>query len=164
MVQKREKWVLARYLIDAKKSVDSIIFISDNYASLQHTDIHEKVSDKRSNFYIKSCVVLDKSFPKQKKKICKENPEIQQLYYERDKNSAHKDDDYKDKKYTTFDELITDLKEQLEQVKKVCKDSLPQNITLDYVSHDRELFRCLWQDKSTYNCNAKVHNLAISVE
>ena len=26
------------------------------------------------------------------------------------------------------------------------------------------LSACLWQDKSTYNCNAKVHNLAISVE
>ena len=23
---------------------------------------------------------------------------------------------------------------------------------------------CLWQDKGTYNCNAKVHNLASSVE
>ncbi|MDU5336589.1 hypothetical protein [Enterococcus sp.] len=29
-------------------------------------------------------------------------------------------------------------------------------------AHD--LDNCLWQDKGTYNCNAKVHNLASSVE
>jgi hypothetical protein len=84
--------------------------------------------------------VLDKSFPKDKKKIC-QNEIISSIYYERDKNSAHKDENYKRQKYNTPDELIAILKNQLAEVRNLCKDFLPENLTLDYVPHDKELFR-----------------------
>lgn len=84
--------------------------------------------------------MLDKSFPKDKKKIC-QNEIISSIYYERDKNSAHKDENYKRQKYNTPDELIAILKNQLAEVRNLCKDFLPENLTLDYVPHDKELFR-----------------------
>ena len=84
-----KKWELSRYLIDAKKCVDSIIFISDNIKAITNIDVRDKVNSKRNSFYINCCVVLDKSFPKKKKALCDSDEIAKELYYERDKNSAH---------------------------------------------------------------------------
>lgn len=136
------KWELARYLIDAKKCVDSVIFIEQNSSSLKNIDIYEKVNSKRDKFYIKCCYVLDDIFNKREKKELRENDDIiHHIYYERDKNSAHKDIDYKPKKYNSLKEMISDLKKQIIHVKELCKDYLPEVISLDFVSHDKELFR-----------------------
>ncbi|WP_317912017.1 hypothetical protein [Carnobacterium maltaromaticum] len=136
-----KKWELARYLIDAKKCVDSIIFINNNSLNL-NIDIRKNITAKRDKFYINCCVVLDECF-KNKKKLCDEDKIAKTLYYERDKNTAHKDSNYVPKKYTSLKELENDLKQQLRHVKKICKKKLPDVITLDFVSHDYDLFRFL---------------------
>lgn len=138
------EWELARYLIDAKKCVDSIMFIEQNYSSLQNLDIRERINTNRDKFYIKCCIILDKSFAKNEKKaVCEKDEIIKRIYYERDKNSAHKDTNYIPIKYNTLKELVEDLKKQIKHLKEVCKNKLPSIITLDFVPHDRELYRLI---------------------
>lgn len=135
------KWELARYLIDAKKCIDSIIYINENIATLKNIGVREKVDSKRRELYINCCVILDKVFPKKKKELCSQDAVAQRFYYERDKNFAHKDSDYKPVEYTSLLEMITELQNQLIHLRKLCKEALPDVITLDFVPHDRELFR-----------------------
>ena len=50
------KWELARYLIDAKKCVDSIMFIARHKKSLANINLRKKIHDIQQEFYIKCCV------------------------------------------------------------------------------------------------------------
>lgn len=138
-----DKWSMVKYLIDAKKNVDSILFIEENIDKVCNLNLRRKIEELRREFYINCCVVLDKSHPKNKKKIC-EDKLIEAIYYERDKNCAHRDDDYKSPEFNQLSDMIETMKQQIQQVLVVCKDSLPNNITLDFVSHDRELFRLIY--------------------
>lgn len=140
------KWETTRYLIDAKKCVDSIVYISENEKQLHYIDLRKKVADKKRDFYISCCIVLDnhiKNTGLNKRDLCNENEIIRSMYYERDKNSAHKDDNYKAKHYSSISEIADDMIIQLQHIRSVCADSLPIEITLDFVSYDRELFRAL---------------------
>ena len=130
-------------MIDAKKNIDSIIFIEENIDKICNLNLRRKVEELRREFYINCCVVLDKSHPKNKKKIC-EDKLIEAIYYERDKNCAHRDDDYKSPEFNQLSDMIETMKHQIQKVLVVCKDSLPNNITLDFVSHDKELFRLIY--------------------
>lgn len=135
------KWELARYLIDAKKCVDSIMYIDENLAALKNIGVREKVDSKRRELYINCCVILDKVFPKKKKELCSTDDIVQRFYYERDKNFAHKDSDYKPAEYASLSEMVTELQNQLLHLRELCKEALPEVLTLDFVPHDRELFR-----------------------
>ena len=145
LAQKRERqmnrWELARYLIDAKKCIDSMLYITDNGASLP-LDLRSRVNEIRRHFYVSLCVVLDNCFPKEKKKLC-ENKLVESIYYERDKNSAHKDANYKKKDYSSLECMTEDMKNQLLEAFNVCRAFLPQQVTLDFVSFDSELFRLI---------------------
>lgn len=136
------KWEIARYLIDAKKCVDSVMFIARHKKALSNISIRKKTQDILQEFYIKCCVVLDNSLSsKERGRLKKENSIIEAIYYERDKDKAHKDTDYKKQKFDTLVELSVCMKKQLVEVRKVCKKNLPTVLTLDFVPHDHELFR-----------------------
>ncbi len=135
-----EKWELARYMIDAKKSVDTILYLSLYAEKVSMVDIRGIVNETRRAFYINACIVLDKCFPKKKKEICK-NALIQSVYYERDKNYAHKDESYADKQYDSISSMADEMKCQLEAIRKSCASSLPDVLTLDYLAFDSKLFR-----------------------
>lgn len=137
------KWENARCLIDAKKAVDSLIFISLNEKKLSNINLQEKCESLRQKFYINVCVVLDQSFPKDKKTICKQDAKIKRIYYERDKNAAHKDKKYCPREYGSLCEEIAEKKSELAYVRELCKNFLPEMITLDFVPHDKELFRLI---------------------
>lgn len=62
---------MAKYLIDAKKNVDSILFIEENIDKVCNLNLRRKIEELRREFYINCCVVLDKSHPKNKKKFVK---------------------------------------------------------------------------------------------
>ena len=57
---------MVRYFIYAKKCDDTMLFLVEYAESVLMTDIREKVADAKRKFYINACVVLDKSFPKDK--------------------------------------------------------------------------------------------------
>jgi hypothetical protein len=134
------KWELSRYLIDAKKAVDTMLYLSENAEQVSMIDIRDVVNETRRHFYVNCCVVLDKCYPKQKKDIC-QNAIISRIYYERDKNSAHKDDNYEKKKYESIEDIAQEMKLQISEVKNICSDYLPDSLTLDFVSFDSKLYR-----------------------
>lgn len=135
------KWEMAQSLIDAKKAIDSLMYISNNIAKIGNLDIRSKTKALNDAFYISLCVVLDKSLGREKKAVCEEDSIIGRIYYERDKHAAHRDKSYKKREYTSFAEEIAEKKNEILHVRKVCYDVLPNAITLDFVPHDRDLFR-----------------------
>ena len=66
-----DKWEVFRYLLDAKKAVDTMLYLSEHIESVSMLDVREKVRETRRKFYVNGCIVLDKCFPKSKKQILK---------------------------------------------------------------------------------------------
>lgn len=66
-----KKWELARYLLDAKKSIDTLLYVAENSEDVSMIDIQELVNEIRRKFYVDACVVLDKCYPKRKRKFVK---------------------------------------------------------------------------------------------
>ena len=157
------KWENASCLIDAKKTVDSLIYISLNEKKLSNLNLQEKCENLRQKFYINACVVLDKSFHKNKKDICEHDSIIKRIYYERDKNAAHKDKDYCPREYSSLQEEIDEKKSELTHVREVCKDILPEMITLDFVPHDKELFRLINRTNKEIEQDANMIKYPLSV-
>ena len=62
-------WEVAKYLIDAKKDIDSILYLEDNYQYLSIQIRKDYVDRIRDHFYINCCNVLDEYI--QQKKISK---------------------------------------------------------------------------------------------
>ena len=139
-----KEWELARYLIDAKKNIDSLIFIDDNIDELSNIDIYTEIKKIQTNFYLNLCFILDDVYENGKKKdICGKNNVINEIYRQRDKDKAHKDKNYKKTEYSSICEIIDTMKKQICEVKNVCESRLPQVVTLDFVSHDKNLFRLI---------------------
>lgn len=141
-----KKWELARYLIDAKKCVDSILYISKHANQLRYYDLRELIDGKRNTFYINCCAILDKTIaPKtsEKRTLFEKDPIVDRLYTERDKNSAHKDDDYIPQNFEKIEAIASQMEEQIIHIRELCKDHLPKEITLDFVPHDKALFRAV---------------------
>lgn len=63
------KWELARYLLDAKKSVDSIMYIADVLPELEHIPVRAYVNSNRQTFYICCCVLLDNVYTEDIKSV-----------------------------------------------------------------------------------------------
>lgn len=135
-----DKWELTRYVLDAKKAIDTVLYISENVDKLSSISMRDEINDTKRKFYINACIVLDKCFPKKKKDICKEK-KIEAIYYERDKNYAHKDNNYNSKEYSSISEIADEMNEHLQCVVRICRDYLPRQLSLDYVAFDSKLFR-----------------------
>lgn len=148
-----KEWEVARYLIDAKKDIDSIIYFSENLEKIPLTIRKEYCDRIRDHFYINCCVVIDafldiKNIYNTKEEKFRSNwkserPIIERLYYERDKNSAHIDKNYKIKEYESLTELKNEMIRQIKKVFEISKDILPNNIDLKFLSHDKVLFRLI---------------------
>lgn len=139
-------WELAKYLIDAKKCVDSILYIEENAKQLRYYDLKELIDGKRNTFYINCCGIIDKTIvtcKRAKRELCVRDKIVELLYLERDKNSAHKDDDYIPQQFDKISNIAEQMKEQLNHVRHICSDYLPKEITLDFVPHDKALFRAV---------------------
>lgn len=57
-------------------------------------------------------MVLEEAFPKGKKDLCKKDSIVRQNFYERDKNSTHKDKNYSPRKYDALLDEINDKKKE----------------------------------------------------
>lgn len=137
------KWEVARYLIDAKKNIDSIMYINKNIYELNNIDVSLKIKNVMQSFYLNLSYVLDEKYNTRDKKqsICRNNKIIESIYYERDKDKAHKDSNYQRTKYDSIEEIIESMKKQIFEVRKKCEDIIAKEVTLDFVPHDKELFR-----------------------
>lgn len=136
------KWKLERYLMDSKKVIDSLMFISENIENLRNLNIRNIIYEKLETFYVKIRIVYDKTFNKlEKKKLALRDNIYKATMYESDKNYAHKDDDYKVTEVESLNYLIEILKQQLVHCRKMCNKSLLDTITLDFIPYDHDLFR-----------------------
>ena len=138
------KWELARYLLDAKKNVDSMWYIVENAEQLKYLNLRKKTNDIRREFYIDCCVVIDELISSKKlnkKELCVQDGIIERVYYERDKNSAHKDERYRGHDYSSLFDIKKEMENQVKHIREVAAECLPDNLTLDFVCHDREMFR-----------------------
>lgn len=137
-----EQWELARNLIDAKKAVDSLWYISQHTKEL--FNVRGLCNSKRSDYYINICAVLDKSICKngKKREFINSNSIIARLYHERDKHYAHKDKNYQPNfPWNSLEAEAFSYQSELRNLLNMCKNSLPKEITLDFVCYDGELFR-----------------------
>lgn len=138
------KWELARYLIDAKKCVDNVLFIAANAKELRNLSLRDIVEDRQRKFYINVKIVYDKCISKANQKTLKTTDNIyEETCKERDKNYAHKDDDYVQPDHDSILEIADIMKERLQHCFDLCKDSLPDVLTLDFIDYDRDLYRFL---------------------
>lgn len=147
------KWEFTKYLISAKKDVDSLLFIHNNLNYIPIALRMDYVDRIRDHFYINCCVVVDHFLDdhnimntkteSKRTEWKKERPLIESLFYERDKNSAHIDETYRSKHYESFLRLIKEMKMQIKAILQECSDCLPDNIVIDYFPHDKVLFRLI---------------------
>lgn len=137
-----EKWHLARNLLDAKKALDSLWYISKHITDLY--DVRGLCYNSRSDYYINVCAVLDKSICSNGKKrnIVETDSVVKRVYTERDKHYAHKDKGYKPSfPYSSLDAEAISLQDELRHIRKICSNYLPDVLTLDFVCYDGRLFR-----------------------
>lgn len=138
-----EQWKLVRNLIDAKKALDSLWFISQHLQDLYN--VRELCYDRRSRYYINVCAVLDKTVCKNrnnKKQLQQDDSIVIRLFTERDKHYAHKDKDYVSSiPYASLEAEAISLQQELQHIRELCKEHLPDAVTLDFVCYDGELFR-----------------------
>lgn len=137
-----EKWQLARNILDAKKAIDSLWFISLHGQELYN--VRDLCYGKRSDYYINVCALLDKSIcpKKEKKNITNTDSVIKRIYTERDKHYAHKDTSYIPSfPYSSLKAEAFSLQNELRHIRNRCSDYLPDVFTLDYVCYDGQLFR-----------------------
>lgn len=138
-----EQWELARNLIDAKKALDSLWYISQHLQDLY--DVRGLCYDRRSKYYINACAVLDKSICKNsenKKQLKQDDSSILRLYMERDKYYAHKDSNYIPLyPYASLEAESLSLQKELQHMLYLCRNYLPDNITLNFICYDGVLFR-----------------------
>lgn len=143
----KNKWETARYLIDAKKCIDSLWYIAENVDQLKYINLKTKTNNLLIEFYIKCCVVIDEYLTEtgnKKKDLCSSDNVIARVYYERDKNGAHKDENYMKREYASLEDIVNDVKAELSHIRLVCADCIPDVVTLDFVPYDRELFRLIY--------------------
>ena len=146
-------WEVSKYLISAKKDIDSIMFIEENIKDVPLAIRRDYVERIKDHFYINCCVVVDEFLAqkniirdkKLKTEWKEEHPIIKQIYYERDKNSAHIDETYKMKNYESFSKLIIEMKSQIRSIVNACAEILPNKLTINYFPHDKVLFRLIYK-------------------
>lgn len=137
-----EQWKLARNIIDAKKAVDSLWYISKHLTELYN--VRGLCNSKRSDYYINICAVLDKSICKngKKKEYVNSDSIVARVYNERDKHYAHKDKNYQPSfPWNSLENEALSYQSELKHLCNLCKNDLPDEITLDFVCYDGELFR-----------------------
>lgn len=135
-----KKWELARYIIDAKKCVDSLYFIYDNLKHLCNLNIRNIVKERTIVFYLNICFVLDDCF-KNKKDLCSKDKIVKNVYYNRDKNIAHKDYNYTEEDFDSIEKMADDFKMIITHICEITKKFIPDVLTLDFIRYDRDLFR-----------------------
>lgn len=86
-----DKWIDASYLYDANKILMGSMFMSKYKTKFNKRVLLDYYQKSITVFYVDLCAVLDHA---NKKKECHTDSIIESIYYERDKNAAHKDFGY----------------------------------------------------------------------
>lgn len=149
-ISHRELWINTQYFIEAIRCVCSLLYLWENISVCEFIDAHDFVDGKFHKFYINLCALVDihcaisKSktergkYKKTLKIMC---PSFDWIFYERDKNAAHKDSDYIVNQNYTPDEMAAKMKQAIADVQNVCANVISPVICYRYYAYDPLLFR-----------------------
>lgn len=149
----RDKWVNASRFLRAKKCVDGVLYLGDlikppnvNCLGACGVDIFEYVCKLRRTFYIECGNLLDAAVGGKlgKKNLVNRDKTAEQIYYERDKNSAHADADYVEPTFANLTEMAKVMKQQMKCVRRECGGILPTVLKAEYVSFDPLIARIVY--------------------
>lgn len=149
-ISHRELWINTQYFIEAIRCVCSLLYLWENISVCEFIDAHDFVDGKLHRFYINLCALVDihctisksKServkYKKELKTMC---PSFNWIFYERDKNAAHKDSDYIANQNYTPDEMAKKMKQAVDDVKNICANIISSEVGICYYKYDPLLFR-----------------------
>lgn len=149
-ISHRELWINTQYFIEAIRCVCSLLYLWENISVCEFIDAHDFVDGKLHKFYINLCALVDihcaisKSKTergKYKKTLKIMYPSFDWIFYERDKNAAHKDSDYIVNQNYTPDEMAAKMKQAIADVQNVCANVISPVICYRYYAYDPLLFR-----------------------
>lgn len=145
-----ELWINTEYYIQAFRCVCSLLYLDKHTDICQLINAKDFIDGKLHRFYINLCALVDihcdyatsnskrSSYKKMLKTMC---PSYDWIFYERDKNAAHKDCDYLYKSDMTLSDLLTKMKRAINTTKYVCSNIISDKIECEYYAYDSLLFR-----------------------
>ena len=149
-VSHRELWINTQYFIEAIRCVCSLLYLWENISACEFIDGHDFVDGKLHRFYINLCALVDihcvaskskRERGKYKKVLKTMCPSFEWIFYERDKNAAHKDSDYVVNLCYTPDEMAAKMKKAIADVQSVCANVISPTVSIRYYAYDPLLFR-----------------------
>lgn len=145
-----ELWINTKYFLDAMRCVCSLLYFRDHCRECEFIDTVDFVDAKLHRFFINLCALIDMHcnnvvsrkkqsvYKKMLKTMC---PSFHWLFYERDKNAAHKDSDYYFDYRLSYDVLLPKMKKAIKDVKLICNDVFSTVVPLCFYSYDPLLYR-----------------------
>lgn len=148
-----DRWKNIQHLEIAVGCIRSLMFFSchkDDCCTIYSED--EFVNGKYEKFILEASYVLDnfcKIKNRQEKNIksilCAMYLSIEKIYYERDKNVAHKDKNYKAMQFASLDARIAIMEKMVDDIRSVCSEILSEKYKAIYFPYDDELRFCVYQ-------------------
>lgn len=145
-----ELWINTEYFIEAFRCACALSYLEEHNEICQFINTKDFIDSKLHRFYINVCALVDihceyfvsnskrASYKKMLKTMC---PSYDWIFYERDKNAAHKDSDYLVETDVSLSELIIRMKQALNVTKIICANIISDKIEYEYYSYDSLLFR-----------------------
>lgn len=145
-----ELWINTQYFIEAIRCVCSLLYLWENNFVCEFIDANDFVNGKLHRFYINLCALVDihcaisksKSergkYKKTLKIMC---PSFNWIFYERDKDAAHKDSDYIVNQNDTPDEMAAKMEQAIADVQNICGNVISPIVNVRYYAYDPLLFR-----------------------
>ena len=145
-----ELWINTEYFINAFRCVCSLNYLEKHNEICQFINAKDFIDGKLHRFYINLCALVDihcdysknkKNRAIYKKMLKTMYPAFDWIFYERDKNAAHKDSNYKINLDINMPELINKMKKAISTTQNICSNVLSDKIEYEYYAYDSLLFR-----------------------
>lgn len=145
-----ELWINTEYFIEAFRCVCSLSYLEEHNEVCQFINAKDFINGKLHRFYINLCALVDihcecsvsdskrSAYKKMLKTMC---PSYDWIFYERDKNAAHKDSNYLVNLDISLSELIMHMKNAIRITNIICSNVISDKIEYEYYSYDSLLFR-----------------------
>ena len=149
-ISHQELWINTEYFIEAFRCICSLSYLEEHNEICQFINSKDFIDGKLHRFYINLCALVDihcnysvssskqSKYKKMLKTMC---PAFNWIFYERDKNAAHKDSNYKINLDINMSELIIKMKNAINTTKFVCSNVISDKVEYDYYVYDSLLFR-----------------------
>lgn len=145
-----ELWINTEYFIEAFRCVCSLSYLEEHSEICKFINSKDFIDGKLHRFYINLCALVDihcdcsasnSKRASYKKMLKTKYPIFNWIFYERDKNAAHKDSDYIINLDMSMSELILKMKDAISTIKSVCANVISDKIKYEYYAYDSLLFR-----------------------